>query len=173
MVTSVRACDDRAMDPMIIRAIRPDEVELAVEVWLTANADRGVESPDDHLAIVRRQLTTPTEVALVAITGTSVQGFATGEPRRVDGDEVPGAMQLLSLFVSPATRGSGIGGRLVEAFLAEAAARGRPEVHLWVRTENAVARRLYERHGFTPVAEDVMSGGVSITAYARPALHSS
>jgi ribosomal-protein-alanine N-acetyltransferase len=47
--------------------------------------------------------------------------------------------------------GHGIGSALLEALLAEAAARGCAEVFLEVRVDNPRAQRLYRRHGFTDV----------------------
>jgi ribosomal protein S18 acetylase RimI-like enzyme len=58
----------------------------------------------------------------------------------------------LHLALEPAARGSGLGRRLVEAFLARLAAAGRPGVHAVVRGENASARRFFARLGFRPLA---------------------
>lgn len=52
------------------------------------------------------------------------------------------------LFVDPACRGRGIGTRLLEALVQEAAARGHDEVRLDVIDGNPRARALYERRGF-------------------------
>jgi ribosomal-protein-alanine N-acetyltransferase len=45
----------------------------------------------------------------------------------------------------------GIGRRLLDALLAEAAARGAPTVLLEVAVDNGPAQRLYEEYGFEPV----------------------
>ena len=60
------------------------------------------------------------------------------------GDEI----QLLRLGVDPAWRRAGIGGELVARGLAEGLDRGLAACFLEVRSENAPARRLYERLGF-------------------------
>ncbi len=49
--------------------------------------------------------------------------------------------------------GRGLGGVLLDALLAEAAARGCTEVLLEVRADNAGARALYDRRGFVQIAE--------------------
>ena len=60
-------------------------------------------------------------------------------------DDVEGLTFIIDLFVAPGKRGRGIGGALVDAALA---AVGDREVGLRVESENAAARRIYERHGF-------------------------
>ena len=59
---------------------------------------------------------------------------------------------LDGLFVEDAARGTGVGGALIEAICAEAAARGYAEVRLDVVDTNPRARALYERRGFHAVA---------------------
>ncbi len=54
---------------------------------------------------------------------------------------------VVDILLAPAWRGAGIGGALLRAVLADAAARGR-EVELHVLAWNLGARRLYERLGF-------------------------
>ena len=51
-------------------------------------------------------------------------------------------------FLVPDARGQGIGGRVLEAVKAEAAADGILALHLEVAEENAAAQRLYAAHGF-------------------------
>lgn len=63
-------------------------------------------------------------------------------------DEEVGAAELISMWVHPAERGTGIAGQLVDAVLAWAAAEGYGEVRLWVTDGNDRAERLYARHGF-------------------------
>ena len=62
-----------------------------------------------------------------------------------------GEADLLNLAIDPAARGAGLGSRLLDATLAEAAARGIGEVFLEVRDSNVAARALYESRGFREV----------------------
>ena len=56
---------------------------------------------------------------------------------------------LVGMWVDPAARGRGVGERLVRTVLESAAAEGLSRVVLEVAHENAPARALYERMGFT------------------------
>jgi [ribosomal protein S18]-alanine N-acetyltransferase len=65
----------------------------------------------------------------------------------------PGGGQgdVQTIAVRAERQGEGIGGKLLDALISEAEARGCREVFLDVRAGNAVARRLYRRTGFTDV----------------------
>ena len=56
--------------------------------------------------------------------------------------------RLYSIAVAPEARGAGIGEELLAAAEREARRRGRTRFRLEVRTDNAAARRLYERRGY-------------------------
>jgi GNAT superfamily N-acetyltransferase len=63
----------------------------------------------------------------------------------LDGD---GAVELVSMWVAPAVRGTGVADQLVEAVLDVARGRGHGTTVLWVSDGNRAAERSYERHGF-------------------------
>ena len=82
-------------------------------------------------------------------------------PRRSNRGDLPGrlaerapksATWLEDVFVRPDRRGGGYGRRLVEAALAAAYTAGAATVALGVRDDASEARRLYDTHGFAPVA---------------------
>jgi ribosomal protein S18 acetylase RimI-like enzyme len=68
-------------------------------------------------------------------------------------EEVPGELELVSMWVRPQARGRQVGSALVEAVVEVAGTRRLPRVHLWVTETNKPGRRLYERCGFTPTGE--------------------
>jgi [ribosomal protein S18]-alanine N-acetyltransferase len=59
--------------------------------------------------------------------------------------------ELGNVAVTGSHRGAGVGDRLVAEVIRRAVDRGIREIFLEVRPSNAVARRLYERFGFTHV----------------------
>jgi ribosomal protein S18 acetylase RimI-like enzyme len=63
-------------------------------------------------------------------------------------DDEGGEPELVSMWVAPAARGTGVGDRLVEAVIAHPSKRGRATIVLWVSQGNTRAERLYARHGF-------------------------
>lgn len=68
--------------------------------------------------------------------------------------------EILTIGVAPSERGCGLGHLLVESAEADARRRGVRNLHLEVREDNAVARRLYAAHGFDVVGlrRDYYSG---------------
>ena len=60
--------------------------------------------------------------------------------------------EILNVAVSPAQRGNGIGGSLLDAALAEVERRGAESVFLEVRLSNASARALYGSRRFIEVS---------------------
>ena len=67
--------------------------------------------------------------------------------------EVPGVVELISMFVRSQARGRGVGEALIDAVIGWGRARDATSVHLWVTETNKNARLLYERCGFTATAE--------------------
>jgi len=76
---------------------------------------------------------------------------------RVAADEA----EVLTLAVRPGARRSGLGGRLTDAGVVEAAALGAGRVFLEVAEDNVAARALYARRGFA-------EAGRRPRYYARP-----
>lgn len=66
-----------------------------------------------------------------------------------------GTGEVYVLGVDPAAQGTGLGGALLDAGLHHLAARGCPEVLLYVDDDNRPAMRLYERSGFTAADTDI------------------
>ena len=65
------------------------------------------------------------------------------------------AWLLAEMAVAPADRGQGIGSALLETLLAQQPC---PRALLSTQVDNATARRLYERHGWTYLSEGIVFG---------------
>ncbi|WP_044366942.1 GNAT family N-acetyltransferase [Streptomyces natalensis] len=70
----------------------------------------------------------------------------------------PRAAELVSLWVRPATRGTGAGDLLMRAALGWADEYGVAKVRLRVKEGNGAAERLYTRHGFRREVSDRTDG---------------
>jgi GNAT superfamily N-acetyltransferase len=90
------------------------------------------------------------DVLVVAEHEGRLYGLAGG---RAGDDMPPDEVELVSMWVEPALRGTGTALRLVEAVLAWARVRGTPRVRLWVTEGNVPAIKLYERAGFSATDE--------------------
>jgi ribosomal-protein-alanine N-acetyltransferase len=60
--------------------------------------------------------------------------------------------EILNLAVRRSDRGKGLGGKLLDAAIAEAGERGAGQIYLEVRESNEAARSLYASRGFTEVS---------------------
>jgi ribosomal protein S18 acetylase RimI-like enzyme len=135
------------VDELEITTVDPEDWELFREIRLRAlreapyafqsRYDDWVDAPEamwrDRLANV--------PLNLVARRGGEPLGMASGA---LDGED---RAELISMWVDPAARGSGVGAALVGAVVEWAAATGRP-TYLMVRSDNARAIGVYVRAGF-------------------------
>ena len=62
-------------------------------------------------------------------------------------------LELKQLYTDPARIGGGLGARLMDWAMAEAAREGADEIQLTVYSENPEAQRFYHRYGFTKIAD--------------------
>lgn len=134
-----------------------DDVDAALSVYERSNLARrnGVwPGRRARLAHVRRNLEDAASWFLVAHDGHDVVGMASVLPFRTDqgaGPVVPHTSFLDLIYVAPERWGEGIGGRLLDAVIAEAPRRGSRQIHLWTHErDNERARRLYRSRGFVP-----------------------
>lgn len=97
-------------------------------------------------AAFARLLAMPGTFALLALDGETPCGMVL---MRCAADEA----EVLTIAASPAVRGKGVGRCLLEAGMAEAAARGARRFFLEVAETNAPARALYARAGFRLAGE--------------------
>ena len=113
--------------------------------------------PPENEARVRAYLTEPHAFLLVADESGEVVGLALGMRNpNDDGNTSPldGVCYVPMVYVAPRRWGRGIGGRIVDAVLAEARRLGYGRIHLWTQTDNTRAQRLYEGRGFLRIGRE-------------------
>lgn len=71
------------------------------------------------------------------------------------GDEAPGVGEVVSIYVLSEYYGKGVGQMLMEAALKQL--KGYAQICLWVLKENRRAIRFYEKCGFCPDGEEMIS----------------
>jgi [ribosomal protein S18]-alanine N-acetyltransferase len=76
-----------------------------------------------------------------------------GDAGLILGRAVAGEAELLTIAVAPEARLRGLGRKLVTRFLYQARLRGADSAFLEVAEDNAAARALYTRSGFTEVGQ--------------------
>ena len=128
----------------------PNDVDVAVSVYERANLARrhgAWPSRAARSAQVTASLHDPATWFLVGRDGGDAVAMAHLLPFRADGgtgEVIPGTAFLNLIYVLPERWGKGIGGRLLDAVIAEAARRGSHCIALWTHEdENERAQRLY------------------------------
>lgn len=156
------------MAELEIRLVEAGELELLKPLWLELLEHHASVSPpelpektDPELSWTLRRgyydawLAEPKAFALLAERDgrpvgyalVSVHGPNTFDDTWQGGQEVA---ELETLVVTEGARGSGAGSELLDRAMAEIASRGIAETVVAAVATNDVARRFYERAGFTP-----------------------
>ena len=137
--------------------------DAAVAVFARSNLARrrGVwPHRASSVARLEEHLDAPESWLVVAEDGPELIGMASAEPSRDDdgaGAVIPGGCFLSHLFVVPERWGEGVGGRVLDAVLADARARSYRWIRLWTDEDNERSHLLYRSRGFRPTGRT--SGG--------------
>ncbi|MFB6161044.1 MAG: GNAT family N-acetyltransferase [Haloferacaceae archaeon] len=142
-------------DP-VIRAATSDDVDRLVDLWVALAAEQrphGSHLPPDANRTAAREAIAHrvvTDGVRVAVHEDAVVGFVTFrvEAGRYEQDVERGVVD--DLFVVPDHRNAGVGARLLDAAEAALRAAGVDAVALEALSDNAAARRFYERRGYRP-----------------------
>ncbi len=126
---------------------------LLVRMHHDLDPERFIAAPahieDQYASFLGRQLDDPDIVTLVAERNGDVVGYTFAGVEGPDYMALRGpAGVLYDIVVDPAQRGQGIGRLLLDATLAELAARGAPRVVLSTAEQNESAQRLFAAAGF-------------------------
>ena len=150
---------ESALRTIGIRAIAHADTERLIALRALAdNAFRG-DSPivEVDTERTRRYLNQPDAFGLVAETPQEAAGFALAMDGRLndgDGEVIPGLCHIAAVFVAPAFWNQRVGGRLLDALLDAARARGHRRAQLWTQDYNEPALRLYRSHRFAAAGRE-------------------
>lgn len=156
----------RPAEPAEIRMATPADAESLGRLLFDFNTEFGAETPDGPTAAARFEylLRRDDVLAVLARVGSDIGGenradigfaFLTLRPTPLwDGP----LAQLEELYVRRDLRGNGVGTALLARAVDEVRSRGSEEILINVDTDDAGARRFYERHGFSDRDPDTGSG---------------
>ena len=134
---------------LVVRPLVAADREAWAPLWAGYLSFYGTELDDGTTDAVFTRLVTegPTaQFALVASVEDDLVGFAHCGVQHSTWSVAPDCY-LEDLFVDPDVRGGGVGGALVDALVATGRERGWRTLHWLTDTDNATARRLYDRVG--------------------------
>jgi ribosomal protein S18 acetylase RimI-like enzyme len=158
-------------DPVTVRPGDETDIERGLRVWAAAHERRrGRPTPPAHAQRARAHFAKPDAFWVVAQRGDALAGMALGTQALADdgaGPPIPGRCHIAAVFVNPAYWGQGIGGRVIDALLDEAAERGYTTAQLWTAAGNDRALRLYERRGFAPTGRCTQLDDEQVIQLAR------
>ena len=108
------------------------------EAWTRRQVADSLAMPNTHYILIDRDGFTPGD-------DSNVAGFVLSRA-------APGEEELLLIAVIPDSRGSGLGGKLLEMFKSDAKRRGAERVFLEMRCNNP-AQSLYRSSGFETIGK--------------------
>ena len=151
---------------MEIRPATPDDLEgviassaaLFAEDAASRDKLRNSAWPAEHGAKwVRELMADPQALLLIAAVDGEVVGHLVGAFEEPSYMWIVSRAELVSMYVRTELRGRGIGGGLIDAFIAWARDRGAVRLHVSAYAANEGAVRLYRSHGFEPLSINLAS----------------
>ncbi|MEP6296262.1 MAG: GNAT family N-acetyltransferase, partial [Ilumatobacter sp.] len=134
-------------DWMAFRDVRLASLADAPAAFGSTLADAQRRTDADWEAMVRARTTSDgSALWLAELSGAGTIGVVAADP-----NDARVANELVSMWVAPSARGTGLAQRLVDTVVTWARSSGSASVSLWVMRGNDRARRLYESAGFVVV----------------------
>ena len=150
---------------LVRKATRDDAKQIAecamelVEQHVSYDPNRfsRIGTPDGMVRFYGDQTEAANACVLVAAKGAEIVGFAFVQFEPIIYAELATKVVWLhDIFVEPASRGTGAGGMLIEAAVAEARMFGANKVLLSVAAKNTAAQAFFERAGFETTMHEMM-----------------
>ncbi|NUR62120.1 MAG: GNAT family N-acetyltransferase [Catenulispora sp.] len=133
-----------------------DSAELFAEDGVTRDRLRDPEWPrDNDRARLTGLIAAPDALVLVAVEAGTVVGHLVGTFSPASSLWTAARAEVVGTHVAASHRGQGIGGRLVEDFIAWGRDRGAARLHVSAYAANSSAIRFYQRYGFVPLSIDL------------------
>jgi ribosomal protein S18 acetylase RimI-like enzyme len=164
------------IDPVTIEPVtaprgRASATPRSDRTSLVAEAPRAAAIADPRVIVGYASFGPERSVASAASVGSGGSGGSGAKPGALTPAGLAGETgELYTLYVAPAHRSTGAGRALTDAALDGLRAAGYQRVVLWTLTENARARRFYDKAGFAPDgAINILAGlgNVEELRYAR------
>ena len=133
------------------------DLDALADAWVALASEQ--RQHGSHLAAADNRTAMRSVIAAHVVAGTCLVARTDGgglagfvnvglEEAGLQSDAVRGMIH--NVYVAPEERGAGVGSALLEAAEAKLAERGADVVAIEALAENAGARRLYERRGYSP-----------------------
>ncbi|MEU4472339.1 GNAT family N-acetyltransferase [Micromonospora sp. NPDC023888] len=135
----------RPEDASRMRALRLEMLADAPLAFLETLADAAARPHTEFVARISYTSVGPNNAQFIADPGGRLVGHAGGTVSPTE----PGLTVIYAVYVTPAWRGRGLLGELIDGVAAWSRACGRPELLLEVVVGNDRAYRAYQRLGFT------------------------
>jgi L-amino acid N-acyltransferase YncA len=143
-------------EPVVRRATDADAraiAEIRIETWRATYAGIVPQAMLDRMDVDRTVvgicglIAGDTHVLVIEADG-KIAGYAFVAAAR--DEDAAGLGEVEAIYVRPEAQGRGLGGRLMDAAIADLGEQGFQTSVLWVLTDNAPARGFYEHAGFRP-----------------------
>ncbi len=162
----------------VVRPLGPDDWATLARVRLTALADAphafySTLAAEEHRTQAQWRASAASAEWFAALDDDGAPAGLVAVLHGGLGEEAPGDAMLISMWVAPPYRGSGLADELVDRAVNATADAGEQRLALWVRTGNARAIAAYQRFGFTeheppPGAHDYRCEGELLMARSVP-----
>jgi ribosomal protein S18 acetylase RimI-like enzyme len=139
----------QAGDGPVLKSVRLAALEESPWAFGSTHAAEATLSDADWAARALLGATGSASITFLAVGDQSVVGIVGGyrpDPARP-------VVAVVSMWVLPAQRRTGIAGNLVQAVIGWARERNATSVELWVTRSNEAAVKLYEASGFEPTGD--------------------